>query len=37
MINFDYVTKEKIKEHNLNWSQIPNHSYRKIIVGGSES
>ena len=26
MINFD-VTKENIKEHNLNWPQIPDHPY----------
>ena len=28
MINFDDVTKENIKEHNPNWSQIPDHPYR---------
>ena len=27
IINFDHVTKESIKEHNLNWPQIPLHSY----------
>ena len=37
MINFDDVVKENIKEHNPNWLQIPNHSYRVLIVGGSES
>ena len=26
MINFDDVIKEKIKEHNPNWPQIPDHS-----------
>ena len=26
MINFDDVTKEKIKEHNPNWLEIPDHS-----------
>ena len=25
------------KEHNLNWLQIPDHSYELIIVGGSGS
>ena len=25
MINFVCVAKENMKEHNLNWSQIPNH------------
>ena len=37
MINFDDVTKEKIKEHNLNWPQIPDHPYRLLIIGGSRS
>ena len=26
MINFDHVIKENIKEHNLNWPEIPEHS-----------
>ena len=25
IINFDDVTKENIKEHNLNWPEIPDH------------
>ena len=37
MINFDDVAKENIKEHNPNWSQIPDHPYRIIIIGGSGS
>ena len=37
MIKFDDVTKENIKEHNPNWSQIPDHPYRILIVGSSES
>ena len=37
MINFDDVTKENIKEHNLNQSQIPDHPYRILIIGGSGS
>ena len=36
MINFD-VTKENIKEHHPNWSQIPDHPYRILIIGGSGS
>ena len=36
MINFD-VTKESIKEHNLNWPEIPDHPYWMLIIGGSES
>ena len=37
MINFHGVTKENIKEHNLNWPQIPDHQYRILITGGSAS
>ena len=37
MINFVDVKKENIKEHNQNWSQIPDHPYRIIIIGGSGS
>ena len=37
MINFDDVTKPNIKEHNPNRSEIPDHPYRIIIIGGSGS
>ena len=37
MINFDDVVKEKIKEHNSNLPQIPDHPYRILIIGGSGS
>ena len=37
MFNFDYITKEDIKEHNRNWSEIPDHPYRILIVRGSGS
>ena len=37
LINFDDATKESIKEHNPNWSQISDHSYRILTVGGSGS
>ena len=37
MTNFDNVTKENIKEHNLNWLQIPGHHYKLLIIGGSGS
>ena len=37
MFNFDYITKEDIKEHNSNWPEIPDHPYRILIVGESES
>ena len=33
MINFD----DYAKEHNLNWSYIPDHQYRILIRGGSRS
>ena len=33
MINFDDVTKQKIKEHNRNGPQIPDHPYRILIIG----
>ena len=32
MINFDDVTKENIKEHHPNWSEIPDHPYRIITL-----
>ena len=37
MFNFDYITKENIKEHNPNWPEIPVHVYRILIAGGSGS
>ena len=37
LIKFDCVTKEQIKEHDTKWTQIPDHPYRILIVGGSES
>ena len=37
MINFDAVVKENIKEHNPNWSQISDHPYTILIIGGFES
>ena len=37
MINFhDYTNENKI-EHNSKWPYIPDHPYRILIVGGSES
>ena len=32
MIKYDDVTKENIIEHNLNWSQIPDHPYRILMT-----
>ena len=37
MINFNDLTKENIKENNQNWSQIPDHTCRILIVRGSGS
>ena len=37
MINSDGVTKENMKEHNTNWSKIPDHPYRILIIRGSGS
>ena len=37
MINFDDVIKEETKEHNRICSQIPDHPYRILIIGGSGS
>ena len=37
MINFDHVRKRTIKNNNRNWSQIPDHQYRILIIGGTES
>ena len=34
MFSFDYLTKEEIKRLNLNWPQIPDHSYRILTVRG---
>ena len=34
MFNFDYNTKEEIKEYNPNWSEIPG-PYKILILGGS--
>ena len=37
MFDFNYITKEDIKEHNPNWPEFPDHAYRILIVGGSAS
>ena len=37
MINFDEYTNENKIEHNLKWPYIPDHPYRILIIGGSES
>ena len=35
MINFDNYTNENRTEHNKNWSYIPDHPYRILVIGGS--
>ena len=37
IFNFDYITKEDIKEQNPKWPEIPEHRYRILIIGGSAS
>ena len=34
MIDYDYITKENIEEHNENWPQIFDHLHRILIIGG---
>ena len=35
MFNFDYSTKQDIKEHNPKWPEIPVYPYRILITRGS--
>ena len=35
MIHCDDVVKENMKDHNPNWPQIPDHPYRRLIIGDS--
>ena len=37
MINFDDITRERIKAQNPKWLQIHDHPYKILIIGGSES
>ena len=32
MFNFDYITKEEIKEHSPNCPEIPDHPYRIWMI-----
>ena len=34
MFNFDNITNENNKEHNLKWPNILHHVYRILIIGG---
>ena len=31
------LQREDIKRHNSNWPKIPDHPYRILVIGGSES
>ena len=37
MFNFDYISKENMKEHNPKWPETPDHPYRILVTGGSGS
>ena len=37
MFNFDYITKENVKENNPIWPNISDHPYRILVVGVSKS
>ena len=37
MINFNDYTNENKTEYNSKWPHIPDHPYRILIAGGSES
>ena len=35
MINFYNYTNKNKTEHNSKWPDVPDHSYRILIIGGS--
>ena len=37
MFNFEYITEEDIKQHNLTWPEISGHPYLISIIAGSGS
>ena len=37
MTNLDSIANENNKKHNEKWPYIPDHPYRVLIIGGSES
>ena len=37
MINFDDIANENKTKHNKNWPYIPDHPYKILIIGSSES
>ena len=36
MINYDDIATENIKKHNSNWSLIPDHPYKILMIRSSE-
>ena len=32
MFNFDYISKEDIKEYDPKWPEIPDHLYKILII-----
>ena len=37
MLNLDDIWNKNNKEHNNKWPYIPDHPYRLLLIGGSES
>ena len=37
MFDLDDITNENKEDHNKKWPYIPDHPYRMLIIGGSES
>ena len=37
MLNLDNISNKNNKEHNNKWPYIPDHPYRLLLIGGSES
>ena len=37
MINLDNIVNNNNQQHNENWPYIPNHPFKILIIGGSES
>ena len=37
MINFDDIANENKTKHNKNWPYVPDHPYKILIIGSSES
>ena len=37
MFNLNDIINENNEDHNFKWTYIPDHPYRMVIIGGSES